>query len=141
MTKVESLNPLRTLHNSVPLKEMDGFFDKTAGEGAETLVTPINTPSRKPPSRRLAARSAPNPVQSAEKKSSAGSEPDTEGVTDLLTEAIQKLDSWQEFFTIFKIVHSVIAKLYNKRAHRTFSLFTHVASIYANLLEQKKVFS
>ena len=93
MTKVESLNPLRTLHNSVPLKEMDGFFDKTAGEGTETLVTPINTPSRKPPSRRLAARSAPIPVQSAEKKSSAGSEPDTEGVTDLLTEAIQKLDS------------------------------------------------
>ena len=93
MTKVESLNPLRTLHNSVPLKEMDGFFDKTAGKGAENLFTPINTPSRKPPSRRLAARSTSNPVQLAEKKSSTGSEPDTEGVTDLLTEVIQKLDS------------------------------------------------
>jgi len=93
MTKVESLNPLRTLHNSVPLKEMDNFFDKTAGEGAEDIVTPVSTPSRKPPSRKLSVTTRPsNPTQLMEKKSSASSE-DNEGITDLLTEAVQKLDS------------------------------------------------
>ncbi|XP_058944344.2 inositol hexakisphosphate and diphosphoinositol-pentakisphosphate kinase 2 isoform X5 [Pocillopora verrucosa] len=32
MTKVESLNPLRTLHSAVPLKEMDRFFDTLIGK-------------------------------------------------------------------------------------------------------------
>ncbi|CAH3104082.1 unnamed protein product [Pocillopora meandrina] len=32
MTKVESLNPLRTLHSAVPLKEMDRFFDTLTGK-------------------------------------------------------------------------------------------------------------
>lgn len=93
MTKVESLNPLRTLHNSVPLKEMDNLFDKTAGEGAEDIVTPVNTPSRKPPSRKISVVTRPsNPTQLMEKKSSASSE-DNEGITDLLSQAVQKLDS------------------------------------------------
>ena len=94
MTKVESLNPLRTLHNSVPLKEMDNFFDKTAGEASEDLDTPGNTPTRKPTVRKLSTTTRPlNPVQLMEKKSSASSEPDMEGITDLLTETVQKLDS------------------------------------------------
>ena len=94
MTKVESLNPLRTLHNSVPLKEMDNFFDRTAGEAAEVLVTPVSTPTRKPPVRKLSTASRPpNLVQLMDKKSSASSEPDIEGIADLLSEAIQKLDS------------------------------------------------
>ncbi|XP_022797686.1 inositol hexakisphosphate and diphosphoinositol-pentakisphosphate kinase 2-like [Stylophora pistillata] len=32
MTKVGSLNPLRTLHDAVPLKEMDNFFDTFTGK-------------------------------------------------------------------------------------------------------------
>ena len=91
MTKVETLNPLRTLHNSVPLKEMDHFFDKTAGEATEDLFTPTNTPSRKIRSRKLAPRSS-NPTQLLEKMISAASE-ETEGDTDLLAEAVQQLDS------------------------------------------------
>ncbi|KAL9985509.1 hypothetical protein ACROYT_G007924 [Oculina patagonica] len=91
MTKVESLNPLRTLHNAVPLKEMDNFFDKATGQNTEAVVTPANTPSRKAPSKRLSERSS-KPTQLLEKMSSTTTE-DIEGVTDLLTEAIQKLDS------------------------------------------------
>ena len=93
MTKVETLNPLRTLHNSIPLKEMDSFFDKTAGQMTEALVTPMNTPSRKSASRKLASTSRPsNSTQLMEKLSSVASE-DAEGITDLLTEAVEKLDS------------------------------------------------
>ena len=92
MTKVESLNPLRTLHNSIPLKEMDSFFDKAAGQATEDL-TPVNTPSRKPTSRKLCGGArASNLTQLTEKVTCVASE-DTEGVTDLLNEEVQKLDS------------------------------------------------
>ena len=91
MTKVESLNPLRTLHNAVPLKEMDNFFDK-ATFFDKALVTPVTTPSRKGPSKKLAARTS-HPTQLLEKMPSHTTNEDIEGVTDLLTEAIQKLDS------------------------------------------------
>ena len=91
MTKVESLNPLRTLHNAVPLKEMDDFFDKATGQDIDAIVTPANTPSRKAPSKKLSGRSS-QPTQLLEKMNSTINE-DTGGVTDLLTEAIQKLDS------------------------------------------------
>ena len=63
MTKVESLNPLRTLHNAIPLKEMDNFF----GQSIEVLVPPVTALSRK-----------------ASMESN---------VTDLLAEADEKLDS------------------------------------------------
>ena len=93
MTKVETLNPLRTLHNSIPLKEMDSFFDRTAGETSEALVTPMNTPSRKSASRKLAAATRrPNSEQLKEKMSAVTDE-DTEGITDMLTEAVEELDS------------------------------------------------
>ena len=91
MTKVESLNPLRTLHNAVPLKEMDSFFNKATGQSIEAVVTPVNTPSRKAPSKKLSGRST-RPTQLLEKMSNTTTD-DIEGVTDLLTEAIQKLDS------------------------------------------------
>lgn len=67
MTKVESLNPLRTLHNAVPLKEMDKFFDKVTGHGIKVRVPPVPGPSR-------------NTTRES-------------NVTDLLTEAIKKLHS------------------------------------------------
>lgn len=92
MTKVESLNPLRTLHNAVPLKEMDNFFDKATGQSIEPVVTPFNTPSRKAPSKKL-SRPSSNPTQLLEKMGSTTNEDVEEGVTDLLTEASQKLDS------------------------------------------------
>ena len=44
MTKVESLNPLRTLHNAVPLKEMDNFFDTFTGN---KLFVPTLAPRSK----------------------------------------------------------------------------------------------
>lgn len=93
MTKVESLNPLRTLHNSIPLKEMDSFFDKTAGQATEDLVTPVSTPSRKPISKKLVGGARPsNDSKMMEKMNCVASE-NTESVTDLLSEAVQKLDS------------------------------------------------
>ena len=67
MTKVESLNPLRTLHNAVPLKNMDTFFDKVSGQNIEVRFPPVPLPSRN--------------------ISREGN------VTDLLTEAIKKLHS------------------------------------------------
>lgn len=67
MTKVESLNPLRTLHNAVPLKEMDTFFDKVIGQKIEILVLPVTAPPR------------------------STSTPDR-NVTDLSTQTIKKLD-------------------------------------------------
>ena len=91
MTKVESLNPLRTLHNAVPLREMDNFFDKATDQSIEALVTPVSTPSRKAPSKKLAARSS-NPTQLLEKMTSTTND-DIEGVTELLTEKIQDPDS------------------------------------------------
>lgn len=96
MTKVESLNPLRTLHNSMPLKEMDSFFDRTAGQATEALVTPVSTPQRKPISKKLkaSARSV-NPTPLTEDLNSAGNE-DLEGITDLLTEAVEKRDTWKK---------------------------------------------
>ncbi|XP_068711833.1 inositol hexakisphosphate and diphosphoinositol-pentakisphosphate kinase 2-like isoform X2 [Montipora foliosa] len=93
ITKVESINPLRTLHNSMPLKEMDSFFDRTAGQSTEDLVTPVNTPSRKPVSKKLKASSrATNPTQLTEKLYSAGSE-DIDGITELLNEVVEKRDT------------------------------------------------
>ncbi|XP_074614886.1 inositol hexakisphosphate and diphosphoinositol-pentakisphosphate kinase 2-like isoform X2 [Acropora palmata] len=93
MTKVQSLNPLRTLHNSMPLKEMDSFFDRTAGQATEALVTPVSTPQRKPISKKLkaSARSV-NPTPLTEDLNSAGNE-DLEGITDLLTDAVEKRDT------------------------------------------------
>lgn len=67
MTKVESLNPLRTLHNAVPLKKMDKFFDKVTGQNIKARFPPVPWPSRS--------------------ISREGN------VTDLLTEAIKKLHS------------------------------------------------
>ena len=67
MTKVESLNPLRTLHNAIPLKEMDTFFDKVIGQSIEILVLPVTAPTR--------STSIPE-----------------RNVTDLLTQPIKKLD-------------------------------------------------
>ena len=92
MTKVESLNPLRTLHNAVPLKEMDNFFDKATGPNIEAVVTPFNTPSRKAPSKKL-SRPSSNRTQLLEKMGSRTNEDVEEIVTDLLAEASQKLDS------------------------------------------------
>lgn len=67
MTKVESLNPLRTLHNAVPLKKMDKFFDKVTGQNIKARFPPV------PWSSRSISREG--------------------NVTDLLTEAIKKLHS------------------------------------------------
>ena len=61
MTKVESLNPLRTLHNAIPLKEMDSFFDRVTEHKSDVLVTPVNTPSRKTVSKKLSTRSSSQP--------------------------------------------------------------------------------
>lgn len=71
MTKVESLNPLRTLHNAVPLKEMDSFFDKVIGQNIEVLVPPVSAPSR-------------------------NTSTHESNVTDL-TETMKKLDSWRQW--------------------------------------------
>ena len=92
MTKVESLNPLRTLHNAVPLKEMDNFFDKATGQSIEAVVTPLNTPSRKAASKKL-SRPSSNRTQVQEKMGSTTNEDVEDIVTDLLVEASQKLDS------------------------------------------------
>lgn len=70
MTKVESLNPLRTLHNAVPLKKMDEFFDKVTGQN-KTKV----------------ARFPPAPLPS---RNNSGEDNST---ADLLTETIKKLPS------------------------------------------------
>lgn len=92
MTKVESLNPLRTLHNAIPLKEMDNFFDKATGQSIEAVVTPFNTPSRKAPSKKL-SRPSSNRTQLQEKMGNTTNEDVEDIVTDLLVEASQKLDS------------------------------------------------
>lgn len=70
MTKVESLNPLRTLHNAVPLKKMDEFFHKVTGQNKTKVARfpPVPLPSRN---------------NSGEDNSTA----------DLLTETIKKLPS------------------------------------------------
>ncbi|PFX21183.1 Inositol hexakisphosphate and diphosphoinositol-pentakisphosphate kinase 2 [Stylophora pistillata] len=91
MTKVESLNPLRTLHNAIPLREMDNYFDKTTDQNYEALHTPVSTPSRKAPSKKLAANSS-NPTQLLAKMSGAGSEV-VERVEDMVKEKIEDLDS------------------------------------------------
>ena len=93
MTKVESLNPLRTLHNAVPLKEMDNFFDKATGQSIEAIVTPFNTPSRKAPSKKLSRPSSNRTQLLSDKMGSTTNEDVEEIVTDLLAEASQKLDS------------------------------------------------
>lgn len=91
MTKVESLNPLRTLHNAIPLREMDSYFDKATGQNFEALVTPVGTPSRKVSSKKLAAKSS-NPTQLLAKMSSVASEV-VEGVEELLNEKFEEPDS------------------------------------------------
>lgn len=91
MTKVESLNPLRTLHNAIPLREMDNYFDKATDQNFEALHTPVSTPSRKAPSKKLAAKSS-NPTQLLVKMSGAGSDV-VEGVENLVNEKIEDLDS------------------------------------------------
>lgn len=91
MTKVESLNPLRTLHNAIPLREMDNYFDKATDQNFEALHTPVSTPSRKTTSKKLPAKSS-NPTQLFAKMSGAGSEV-VEGVEDLVNEKIEDLDS------------------------------------------------
>lgn len=91
MTKVESLNPLRTLHNAIPLREMDSYFDKATGQNFEALVTPVGTPSRKASSKKLAAKSS-NPTQLLAKMSSVASEV-VEGAEELLNKKFEEPDS------------------------------------------------
>ena len=55
MPVIESLNPLYTLHDSLGLTQVEEYLDKiTTG----TVSTPVGTPTRKPPARKLHLKSS-----------------------------------------------------------------------------------
>lgn len=53
MPSIQSLNPLRTLHDSLGLPQVEEYLNRMTQGSDGTVYTPEGTPTRKPPAKRL----------------------------------------------------------------------------------------